>query len=83
MEREIQRKNLGPAGIRTHNLPLSRQMVLPLSYWNPDDRGAEIGVGEAQAVNLSTTQVVLHYPVWKYQEDQIFMRTQRESYDSD
>ena len=61
-------------------------MFLPLSYWNPDDRGAEIGVGEAQAVNLSlsrATQAVLHYPVKKYQEDHIFMRTQRESYDSD
>ena len=50
------RINLGPSGIRTHNLPLSTQMLLSLSYRNPDDSGAEIGVGEAQAVNLSLTR---------------------------
>ena len=43
VEREYPRKNLGPAGNRTHDLPFSRRMLLPLSYWNPDDRGAEIG----------------------------------------
>ena len=30
VEREYPRKNLGPAGNRTHDLPFSRQMLLPL-----------------------------------------------------
>ena len=45
------KKYLGLAEIRTHNLPLSRQMLLPLKpRWQ---RSFQIGVGEAQAVNLS------------------------------
>ena len=46
-EREDPRKNQGPAGIRTHNLLLSRQMLLQMLS------GAEIGVGEAQAISPS------------------------------
>ena len=76
VEREYPRKNPGPAGNRTHDLPFSRRMLLPLSYWNPDDRGAEIGVGETKLlISLSEqshdSQVVLHNPVGKHQKDHI------------
>ena len=49
VEREYPRKiwdqlAFEPTTFQTHDLLFSKWMLLPLSYWNPDDRGAEVGV---------------------------------------
>ena len=55
VEREIQKKS----GTSWDSNPQpSRQMLLSLSYWNPDDREAEIGVGESKLFNLSLVEPI-------------------------
>ena len=55
VEKRTSQKNLGPAGIRTHDLPLSRRMLLPLSYWNPDGRGARYMWSFLSSVHMRQT----------------------------